>query len=198
MEKFSQKKQAFTEQLIRESVYTAVLQVLSGHGLEKLTIHRVATAANLSTGTLYNYFKDKDALLVYTAVRLFDQLCQRQNEVTLTIIPPLKKLQAFVETTFEFFNKNIAFFRFLDQAQVYCKMDLALKHDHLDKETQLLASIIEEGIKNHDFKAVNVQNTANFFHRTIVGTLCVNPELGEFDPEKDARHLTKMFQAVLT
>lgn len=198
MGKFSQKKQAFTEQLIRESVYTAVLQVLSEYGLEKLTIQRVATAANLATGTLYNYFKDKDALLVYAAIRIFDQLRQRQTEVTLTLTPPLKKLQAFVEATFEFFNKNIAFFRFLDQAQVYCKMDLAVKHDHLDQETRLLTSIIQEGIENRDFKPVNAQYTANFFHRAIVGTLCINPEVGEFDPGKEARHLTKMFQAVLT
>jgi AcrR family transcriptional regulator len=198
MGKISQKKQAFTEQLIRESVYTAVLQVLSSHGLEKLTIQRVAAAANLATGTLYNYFKDKDALLVYAAVRMFDQLYQRQNEVALLAIPPLKKLQAFVETTFDFFNKNDAFFRFLDQAQVYCKMDMAVKRSHLDKETKLLASVIEEGIKNSDFKAVNSQNTAIFFHRAIIGILCVNPELGEFDPGKEARQLTKMFRTFLT
>lgn len=48
----------FAEQLIREQVYSAVLQVLSEYGLEKLTVQRVAAAANLATGTLYNYFKD--------------------------------------------------------------------------------------------------------------------------------------------
>lgn len=198
MGKFAQKKQAFTEQLIRESVYTAVLQVLSENGLEKLTIQRVAAAANLAAGTLYNYFKDKDALLVYAAVRMFDQLYQRQNEVALPAMASLKKLHAIVETTFDFFHKNMAFFRFLDQAQIYCKMDIAVKRDHLERETRLLASVIEGGIKNGDFKAVNPKNTALFFHRAIIGILCVNPELGEFEPGKEARHLTKMFREFLT
>jgi hypothetical protein len=49
MGKISQQKQVFAEQLIRESIYSAGLQVLSEYGLEKLTVQRVAVAANLAT-----------------------------------------------------------------------------------------------------------------------------------------------------
>lgn len=192
MGKISQKKQAFTEQCIRESVYAAVLQVLSEYGLEKLTVQRVAVAADLGIGTLYNYFKDKDALLVYAAVRMFDTLYQRQTEAVEEGKSTAKKLYAFVKTTFVFFSSNRAFFQFLDQAQVYCKIDMSIKHDHVNKETRLLAGIIRSGIECGDFKAVNPEKTAVFFHRTMVGTLCVNTELGEFDPGKESRSLVKM------
>ena len=83
----------FAEQLIREQVYSAVLQVLSEYGLEKLTVQRVAAAANLATGTLYNYFKDKDALLVYAAVRLFEQVRQQQTDAVAASLSPAKKMQ---------------------------------------------------------------------------------------------------------
>jgi AcrR family transcriptional regulator len=198
MGKISQQKQVFAEQLIREQVYSAVLQVLSEYGLEKLTVQRVAAAAHLATGTLYNYFKDKDALLVYAAVRLFEQIRQQQADAISTVLSPAKKLQAFLETTFMFFNKNIAFFRFLDQAQVYCKIDMAIKHDHVNQEIRMLSGIIEDGIKAGVFKAIDAEKTAIFFHRAFVGTLCVNPELGDFDPCKEAKSLVKMFTAFLS
>ena len=197
MKQISQKKQAFTEQLVRDSVYEAVLQVLSEYGLEKLTVHRVAAAAAIGAGTLYNYFKDKDALLVYAAIRLFDQLRQRQSEAAASVSSPLKKLQAFVESTFMFFDENVAYFRFLDQAQVYGKIDRADKHDHVGHVIQMLVEIIGQGVKNGDFQVLNVEKTANFFHRTIVGTLWVNPELDLFDPHKEAVSLVKMFEVFL-
>ena len=194
----SQQKQVIAEQLIREQIYTAVLQVLSEYGLDKLTVQRVAVAADLATGTLYNYFKDKDALLVYAAVRLFEQLRQQQNDAVTAALPSVEKLQAFVESTFIFFHNNIAFFRFLDQAQVYCKIDMAIKHDHVNQESQMLSRIIAEGIQNGVFKSVTADNTAVFFHRAIVGTLCVNPELGDFDPRQEAESLVNMFTAFLS
>lgn len=197
MKKISEKKQAFTEQLIRDSVYEAVLQVLSEYGLEKLTVQRVAAAANIGTGTLYNYFKDKDALLVYAAIRLFDQLRRRQSEAAEGVSSPLEKLQAFVEATFMFFDENVAYFRFLDQAQVYGKIDRAEKHDHVGHVIQMLVEIISQGVKNGDFKVLNIEKTANFFHRTIVGTLWINPELDLFDPHKEAVSLAKMFEIFL-
>lgn len=198
MGKISQQKQVFAEQLIRESIYSAVLQVLSEYGLEKLTVQRVAVAANLATGTLYNYFKDKDALLVYAAVRMFEELRQRQREAIVHAKTAPKKLQAIIQTSFEFFSNNMSFFRFLDQAQVYCKIDLPVKHDHVNQETAMLAGIIKEGTAKGDFKAIDVEKTAEFFHRAMVGTLCVNPELGPFDPVKESKSLVKMFSSFLS
>ena len=197
MGKLSQQKQELTEQLIRESIYSAVLQVLTEHGLDKLTVQRVAAAAHLATGTLYNYFKDKDALLVYATVRMFDTLRQRQREAIDGVKSPTRKLQAFVEATFFFFSSNIGFFQFLDQAQVYCKIDMQVKHEHVNTEVNLLAGIIEEGMKNGDFKPVHPAKTAVFFHRAIGGTRCINPESGAFDAGKETTSLTKMFTSVL-
>ncbi|MCE5184684.1 MAG: TetR family transcriptional regulator [Planctomycetaceae bacterium] len=55
MKKFVEKKQALSEQAVRDSIAQAVLVVLGSQGLEKLTMQRVAAAADIATGTLYNY-----------------------------------------------------------------------------------------------------------------------------------------------
>lgn len=192
MGQLSKQRQVFTEQYIRESVYAAVLQVLMQYGLEGLTVKRVAQAAKLATGTLYNYFKDKDALLVYAAIRLFDEIRQRQLDAIGQVKRPDKKLLAFVNATFVFFASSIEFFRFLDQAQVYSKIDLPIKHKHLDQESRALSAIIQQGIDAGTFNPVNVKETAAFFQRAVAGTLCINTELEAFDPKKEATMLTKM------
>ncbi len=198
MTKIAQQKHALAEQLMRESAYSAVLQVLSEHGFERLTVQRVARAANLATGTLYNYFKDKDDLMVYTAVRLFERIRQRQREAVEPAKTPAAKLDAYLKATLTYFSENIAYFDFLDQAQIYCKIDMAIKHDHVDQENRLLAGIVRAGIQRGDFKAVHPKKTATFFQRAIVGTLCMVPELGEFNPTREAASLLKMFHVYLT
>jgi hypothetical protein len=50
----------------------------------------------------------------------------------------------------------------------------------------MLAGIIKEGTAKGDFKAIDVEKTAEFFHRAMVGTLCVNPELGRLTLSKKA------------
>jgi AcrR family transcriptional regulator len=197
-EKILQKKQAFTEQLVRDAVYAAVLQVLTEYGLEKLTVQRVAAAANIGTGTVYNYFKDKDALLVYAAIRLFEQVRILQSEAINSVLSPLGKLQAFLKTTFTFFEKNVAYFRFLEQAQIFQKMGRADIQSHIERITRMLAEIITEGMNRGDFKTVDAYKTASFFHRAMVGTLRVNPELELFDPNKEAESLGKMFEIFLS
>lgn len=197
MGNISQKKQALAEQVVRESVYQAVLCVLSEYGLERLTMKEVARAAGIATGTLYNYFKDKDALLVYAAEELFEQLYELQLAVKEKRLKARRKLEEFILTSFMFFNQNIVYFQFLDQAQVYYKMDISIKRNRVKKEIIVIGQIIEQGIADGVFKKVNTRTTADFFHRAIVGSLCVRPELGDFVPEKEARSLAKMFMMIL-
>jgi len=47
-----------------ESIFTATIQVLRDVGLERLTTTRVAERAGTSVGTLYQYFPNKNALLL--------------------------------------------------------------------------------------------------------------------------------------
>lgn len=197
MGKLSQKKNAMAEQVVRESVYEAILQVLSQYGFEKLTMQQVAAEAGIATGTLYNYFKDKDALLVYTAQRLFEQIREGLAVVAERRISAKKKLMELVLSNFRFFHQNMVFFQFLDQAQIFCKIDVSVKRNHVQEETGIIGRVIEEGIAEGAFKAVDVKTTADFFHRAIVGTLCVRPELEEFYPEKEAKSLARMFMSIL-
>lgn len=197
MGKISKQKHFFTEQYIRRAAYEAVLRVLAEHGLAKLTISRVACVADLGTGTLYNYFRDKDALLVYVALELFQQVRQKQARAVEQAAAHREKLRSFVTTTFRYFNENRNFFRFLDQADIYCKMDMEVKFDHIDAEKNTLAEIIKAGIEEGVFKNTDVERTAAFFQRAMYGTLRIDTEIGDFVPDKEADIIVETFETFL-
>jgi AcrR family transcriptional regulator len=52
-------------------MFDAAVEVISRHGITKLTMERVAQAAGLSVGSMYQYFENKQALLMALAEREF-------------------------------------------------------------------------------------------------------------------------------
>lgn len=197
MKKFVETKQAISEQAVRESISLAVMNVLRTHGLEKLTIQRVASEAHIAAGTVYNYFKDKDELLVYTAERLFDRIRDLMRKAVEEKNEPHAKLLEMIRCSFSFFSENSSFFEFLDRAQIYSKMHQSVKQAHVEQVRMMFAQVLQEGIEGGFFKKVNVETTADFFHRAIVGTICLIPELDVFDPDREAQSLAKMFFTLL-
>lgn len=179
-----------TESVVRDQVCLAVLQVLKEKGLKKLTINQVAKSAKIAAGTVYNYFKNKDDLLICTTIKLFEMIYQQQERAVSCKVDPKDKLFAFLEASFVFFASNNDIFNFLDQAQMYLKIDIKDKLDHLHKEMTLLESILQQGIQQGLFVAYDVHRCAEFLHRSMVGVLCINTKLGKFDPHQQAADLS--------
>ena len=50
---------------LRQQIIDATVQILSTEGAEALTIRRVCQEADVSNGTFYHYFQNKDDLLMY-------------------------------------------------------------------------------------------------------------------------------------
>jgi AcrR family transcriptional regulator len=54
----------------------AAVKVLAARGLASATINEVATVAGMTTGTVYNHFASKEALVERVAATLADSLCR--------------------------------------------------------------------------------------------------------------------------
>lgn len=63
-----------SEELRREQIIRAALQVATREGLEQLTVRLVAAEAGLSTGLVFFHFKSKEALLLALLDWLLDSL----------------------------------------------------------------------------------------------------------------------------
>lgn len=197
MKRIIEKKQALSEQAVRDAISQAVLDVLRTQGLEKLTMQRVAAQVKIATGTLYNYFKDKDELLVHAAERLFGRIRDLMRKAMEESPDPRTKLAQMVRTVLTFFNENLFYFQFLDRADVYSKIQQSVKEEHVRQVRVMFATVLREGMEKGVFRKIDDETTADFFHRAVVGTICLKPEIEVFDPEKEAASLADMFYAFL-
>ena len=89
MNDLAQRRKHLAETLMRDSICEAAETVLAEVGFASLTMDRVAQAADVSKGTLYNYFRDRDALVLDVVNRAFDPLHVELDELfaTRTDIP---------------------------------------------------------------------------------------------------------------
>src|SRR5579863_7788210 len=62
----------------------AAVDVLDEHGLKGATIPRIAARANVSPGTVYRRFRDKDALLREVCLRMLEQNYRETKELFAT------------------------------------------------------------------------------------------------------------------
>ena len=94
----------------RQGILDAAEGVFAAHGFHEASIDKIAAAADYAPGTIYLYFKDKDAL--YTALfaskitRMVDLLEQAAANAT----DPLQGLRAVIRAQFEFHDANREFF----------------------------------------------------------------------------------------
>lgn len=71
-----------------------------------MTTDAVARAAQVSKGTIYRFFKDKDELFFHAATAGFDELCARLESFTFDPAQPRESLTAACEAMAGFFDRK--------------------------------------------------------------------------------------------
>lgn len=74
--------ETFQEQLIqarRNLIIDAAIEVISEDGFQRTTIKQIASKAGIADGTIYNYFKNKDDILLGITARLSEEEAQDIN-----------------------------------------------------------------------------------------------------------------------
>ena len=157
----------------KEQIIDAATQVFSRAGYEKARMDDIAEATGVSKGTLYWYFKNKDALLMaildklldreLSALRKLDQgsgsaVRQLRKAVDLTIAD-FKKVEPLAPLVFEFFSR-------------------ARRHNLIQKTIQtyftnyieVLDSIILRGMEQGEFKVGNPREVSIAVGAILEGT----------------------------
>ena len=60
-----------------DAIYEATLQIIEREGAERITTNRISEVSGFSIGTLYQYFHDRDSLLMAMAIAHRDRLIER-------------------------------------------------------------------------------------------------------------------------
>jgi len=106
---------AQARQLYRDRIIDAAEQVFVKRGLAGTRMQDVGAEAGLATGTLYNYFANRDALLSSLLERRLDQLLAevRAADAALVNAPYRDRLVAVVRASFQHFEAHRALFTVL-------------------------------------------------------------------------------------
>ena len=89
----------------RQQIIVAAKRVFSEKGFNKATMEDIAKEAELSPGTLYLYFKNKEELYASLSLRILQYLHIRVTHVNKEAdLPPDKKLKALMEAMYDVYD----------------------------------------------------------------------------------------------
>ncbi len=169
MSKLAKKRKAEWDKMMKKVIYEAAMAVLNEHGFDGLRMDRVAGAAEVATGTLYNYFKDKNELLLDVIESKFDPLEQEFQEVLNSGMSPTEKLETFVRRFLDSLTRHQSLVIIVTAAEglsVPLKTGVNAKREMIHR---LFAEVIEEGIEQGLFRRLDPLRTARLIFGAING-----------------------------
>src|SRR5437773_5784491 len=95
----------------RRDILRAAEHVFAEKGYHTASIEEIARAAEYGTGTVYLYFKDKEALYVELFEAKIRELLDHVQRSAAEGKDPLEALRRLVRARMEFFDQNREFFR---------------------------------------------------------------------------------------
>jgi AcrR family transcriptional regulator len=137
----------------RQQIIVAAKRVFSEKGFNKATMEDIAKEAELSPGTLYLYFKNKEELYASLSLRILQYLHIRVTHVNEeTTLSPEEKLKALMEAMYDVYDFDpliiINMFHLQSSETLKNLSDTLLEEikDLSQKSIGAIAKIFEEGI----------------------------------------------------
>lgn len=143
----------------REQILDAAHTVFQRYGWSESTMEQVAEAAELSKGTLYLYFSDKEELYTGLGARGLERIADRFREISATVSPAIKALMQIGETYTRHYLDDPIYYTSLHFSthKLLLKKDvehpeLARMHESGLKCLEAVAEVVKTGIAEGTFR----------------------------------------------
>jgi AcrR family transcriptional regulator len=167
---------------MRDGIYEAAVEVLGRHGLDGLTMDRVAEAAGIAKGSLYNYFRGKEELVALVFEKTVEPARQAVTEILAQPIPALRKLEAILRVWFEFFAKQRGIFDFLLHDRTSRELLDSPEHSMRADAIEKFERVFRQGMEEGAFREVDVTRAAEMLLGAVTITIEQQVALGEQRP----------------
>lgn len=165
------KRKTLVDSMMRDAIYEGAVVVLAEHGLNRATMDRVAAAAGVAKGSLYNYFRSKDELLAFVHEKTVQPLHEAGEQIVTSDLAASEKLSAMVRNWRQYVGEHRATFQMLIKNS---GSEGVLKEASLETNevvVRRIAGVIDEGIQAGEFRAVNTQYAAEMLLAAAKGML---------------------------
>jgi TetR/AcrR family fatty acid metabolism transcriptional regulator len=182
-----------------EKLLSAAEAVFAKHGFEKAKISEIAQLAGGAGGSVYDYFKSKEDLLLSIPLKRFQNHLEQLPE-TFQIISPTKKLRRLLRYYFTLFFPNQEF------PKVFV-MDVMSNRRFYDSEAyrifqkylRVIEEVIEEGKSKKRFRPdVNPRVFRNMFLGAFIHVALrwiIFRDKKAFDKMMEINHLVDLFSS---
>ncbi len=159
------KRKELMDRLIKEEVVKTVLSMI--HEDQPLTMDDVAAQCGVSKGTLYNYFKNKKALLSFVHEAVIFPIKNGADQLFGQSIRPMEKLYTFVENVFNFHKEYPLYFKFIQSQR-----SAAEATDEKMSLTILpLVKVCKKGMVSGDFVNMDPYVMAAMIFGAVIGPM---------------------------
>ncbi len=142
----------------RQQIMVAAKNVFHQKGFNGATMEDIARAAELSPGTLYLYFKNKNELYASLSLRILQYLIIRLDEVKAReALDPKKRLEMLKEAIYDVYEFDsqmfVKMFHF-QSSEIFESLSPQLRTEIKvlsQNAIQAIADLFEEGIENKAF-----------------------------------------------
>jgi AcrR family transcriptional regulator len=175
----------------RQQIIVAAKRVFSEKGFNKATMEDIAHEAELSPGTLYLYFKNKEELYASLSLRILQYLHIRVEHVNKEDLAPEQKMDALVEAMYDVyaFDPLILINMFHLQSSETLKNlspKLMSEIEELSRKSiGAIARIFEQGIESGIFIDRHPVAMADIFWALFSGVILWTTSKKIFNEEKD-------------
>lgn len=131
------------------AILDAAERVFAEHGFHGATMDRIAEEAEYAPGTIYLYFKDKDALYSALFARKITQMVDQVDAAAKAGADPLEGLRNAIRAQFEFNERNREFFEVFSRHRVKEQPPRAEEWktigETIDRHHGVLRRLVEKG-----------------------------------------------------
>jgi AcrR family transcriptional regulator len=170
------RKQALDE-MMKEAIFEATVVVLAEHGVEGMTMDRVALAANVAKGSVYNYFRSKKDLLQFVYTKTIEPVFRDLKEAVAMDRPAVEKLSMHVRQIIEHVAKHAEIFRLLFRDDTAHGLLQSSERSTREMGCRLLAEVFRQGIAEGAFRPGDPLMLARMFLGLCTGVFDGHPEL---------------------
>ncbi len=197
MSTISERQRQVKQEAAQEAIYEAALDLMGRADFEGLKMQDIAREVGIATGTLYNYFKNKEDLLYYVDRRLHDSLGESVEEIARRSVSARQRFKDLIRSIFEAVEKYHVVFDLAERSGVPDRIPIEDKQRLLGHGVGCFEKVVADGIEEGCFRFVDAKRTATVIFQSIIGTCEIQKYIKDYNYKPAQRNLLEMFEDYL-
>jgi len=155
------KRRELWNRITQQTIHEAVVRLVTRNGYQGFTMDQVAEEAGVAKGTLYLYFKSKEALLESVKESSLQPLRKELTDILDSDRSCRGKVEEFVVRQFAYFDEHGDLIRFLLEERRLAQLHRKRQGDNRYKEMlSKVSSVLEAGMNGGEFRAMDVRKVS--------------------------------------